>query len=492
MTGHHGRRELLGLLGAAGVWALFGCSPGDGDGTRRTTTIPSPSPRPPGATPGTPTNETMRGWVEEIVAQGVRRPGYPADAWVEDWLLEVFRELGLDDVHAEPVTVTRWEPTHAALTVTPHAGVAFELACFPLPYGPPTGGRGIELDLVPFDPDTPEVAGRAALVDAELARVPSGAVAGFGSAPDDLTRRAHDPDGTFVGEEHVLPHTAQRNRILDPVAAAGAAAFVGALHGHPADEYRYFVPYHGEPGTLPGCWVSDSDGERLRAALAEGPVRIRLVVESTTAQVESRTIVGELPGADERLVLVGSHHDGPWASAVEDATGTALVVAQAAHWAALPDAERPHRLRFVVHAGHMCGGAGHRRYIAEHADDLERVVLAVHLEHAAHDPITDRPVPRWFFTTRHPDLEAAVFDAITAEDLRRSLLVAPDALGENPPTDGAQYHRLGVPIVQLLAAPWYLFDAGDTIDKVDVANLERITRTAARIVKATADRTTWT
>ena len=43
----------------------------------------------------------------------------------------------------------------------------------------------------------------------------------------------------------------------------------------------------------------------------------------------------------------------------------------------------------------------------------------------------------------------------------------------------------------MLAAPWYLFDASDTMDKVDVANLRRITRTVVRIVAATAGRTAW-
>jgi hypothetical protein len=38
------------------------------------------------------------------------------------------------------------------------------------------------------------------------------------------------------------------------------------------------------------------------------------------------------------------------------------------------------------------------------------------------------------------------------------MIVAPDALGPNPRNDAAKRHDLCVPIVQLLAAPWYLFD----------------------------------
>jgi hypothetical protein len=193
--------------------------------------------------------------------------------------------------------------------------------------------------------------------------------------------------------------------------------------------------------------------------------------------------------------MIGSHHDGPWASAVEDGSGIALVLAQAAYWAARPAAERPHRLTFVLHGGHMAGGAGLHAYIDTHRADLERVVLELHLEHAALEVAEDatgaavaldRPVPRWWFTSRNPDLEAAVAGALRAEGLDRSLLLAPDALGPQPPTDGGHYHAAGVPIVNFLAAPFYLFDAMDTMDKIDEDNLVPITRAAIRIVAATA------
>jgi hypothetical protein len=436
----------------------------------------------------------MMGWIEDIVAQGIRRPGYAADEWTSGYAADRFQAMGLD-VHTEPVPVTRWEPHRWSLTVLPAGAAPFELDCTPLPYAAPA--EGLELDLVPHDPASPgAVAGRAALVDARLVRLPPATVAGLGSVPDDHTGRIYDPDGTFPGEEHVLPHTSQRNRIADRVFEAGAAAFVGTLLDHPADSHRYFVPYHGEPLPGPGVWINGTGGRRLHDLLALGPVRVRLTVDATSRPFESRTIVADLPGADDDIVLVGSHHDAPWASAVEDGTGIALVLAQAAHWAAVRRDQRPHHLRFLLHAGHMCGGAGHDAYVRQHAGELERVVLAVHLEHAALDTVErdgrlvpGPSVPRWFFTSRIPALEAGVARAIAAADLRRSMLVAPDALGPRPPTDAAQLHELGVPIVQLLAAPWYLFDAADTLDKVDRHALVPITRAVTDIIGTTTGTT---
>jgi hypothetical protein len=63
--------------------------------------------------------------------------------------------------------------------------------------------------------------------------------------------------------------------------------------------------------------------------------------------------------------------------------------------------------------------------------------------------------------------------------------VAPDAFGDQPPTDGAHYHSEGVPIVNFLAAPFYLFDAMDTLDKIDQESLVPLTRATIRIVEST-------
>ncbi len=70
--------------------------------------------------------------------------------------------------------------------------------------------------------------------------------------------------------------------------------------------------------------------------LDAGPVRIRLHVDSLREQITDHNVVGELPGTDEDTVVIGSHHDGPWSSAVEDASGMALVFALAAYWSKVP------------------------------------------------------------------------------------------------------------------------------------------------------------
>ncbi len=93
------------------------------------------------------------------------------------------------------------------------------------------------------------------------------------------------------------------------------------------------------------------------------------------------------PGPTDSWVIIGSHHDAPWASAVEDGTGIALVLAQAAYWSQVPAADRPHQLMFLLTARpHVPRLASTSAFIAAHGDLLEATVLEVHLS-------TRRPRP---------------------------------------------------------------------------------------------------
>jgi hypothetical protein len=227
--------------------------------------------------------------------------------------------------------------------------------------------------------------------------------------------------------------------------------------------------------------------------LADGTVNARIVVDSVREQVTTHNVIGSLPGASDEFVVIGSHHDGPWVSAVEDASGIALVCAQASYWAKVPAADRPHNMLFLVTSGHMVHGSGTAAFIEQHRAELDNIVLEVHLEHTAREcrgedgklVATDEPEVRWWFTSRNPSLIDAVGDALAHEDLKRSLIMPPDVFGPHPTTDGGFFHLHDVPLVDFLAAPMYLFDSQDTVDKIHEASLEPVTRAAIRIVAST-------
>jgi hypothetical protein len=435
-----------------------------------------------------PSAAKMLAWIEGIVAQGIRRPGYPADRWAEAFITERFREFGLESVRCEPVLLPGWKVEHAALRAWPEGRPAesVELSCFPLPH---TGSGTVEAQLVSLEQASGGSNG-VVFDHLELVQLPQAFVRG-------LATRTHDPDGEFDELVQVLPFGARLQDVLEPALEAGAAAFVGGLTGVPWETCDYYVPYDGVLRDIPAVWVSAASARVLATLLDAGPVTAVVSVRASRDEVETYNVIGELRGPTDEWVVIGTHHDGPWASAVEDGTGIAMLLAQAQAWAAVPASERPHNLMFAAMAGHMVAGAGTAAFIADHPDLLERIVLELHLEHAAaaceangRDLVpTDAPEPRWWFTTQHDDLVDAVHQAIVAEDLRRSFVLPPDVFGATPPTDGGYFHGAGVPLVNFLTAPMYLFDSADTIDKVHVPSLEPVSRAAAHIVAWTGGRT---
>ncbi|HEY9158517.1 M28 family peptidase [Candidatus Binatus sp.] len=443
-----------------------------------------------------PDERTIFGWIETVFARGVRRPGYAADRWTENFCFERFRELGLENVRLEPVTLPYWEPLESVLIVRAD-GRESRIACFSLPHSAATDEAGLDAPLVQWRDETPgAVNGAVALVDVPLMRSPADLplmLAGAVSGEADSSWRRYDPGGTLAGATQVLPFSRHLMAVMDASIAAGAIGFVGVLSDYPGDSNRYYVPYDGVARAILGVWISGSDGARLRRLCDAGRVQGTIVSRAIRHDITSYNVVGELPGADDDSVIVGSHHDGPWASAVEDASGVAMVLAQASYWSRVAPADRPHRLVFLLNAGHMAGGAGVRAFIEQHRTELDRVVLEVHLEHAASEIVerdgglaaSGHPEPRWWFTSRLAPIEAIVREAIAAEHLERSLILPPDVFGPIPTTDGGPFHLVGVPLVNFLTAPFYLFDAIDTLDKIHRPSLTPVTRAAIRIIAST-------
>ncbi|HKN13830.1 MAG TPA: M28 family peptidase [Candidatus Binatus sp.] len=441
-----------------------------------------------------PDERSIFDWIETIFARGVRRPGYSADRWTENFCLERFRQLGLEQVRLEPVTLPYWEPLESVLIVRADDR-ELRIPCFALPHSAATDG--LDAGLVPWRDETPDaVRGAIALVDVPLMRFPAdfpvllaGAVAGEA----DANWRRYDPDSTLTGVNQVLPFNSHFMAVMDAPLAAGALGFIGVLNDYPGNSHRYYVPYDGVARAIPGVWINGSDGGRLRQLCDAGHVQCTLVNRAIRHDIISYNVVGELPGADDDRVIVGPHHDGPWSSAVEDASGVALVLAQASYWSRLAPEERPHRLVFLLNAGHMAGGAGVHAFIDRHRTELTGVVLEVHLEHAANEIVerdgvlvaSGHPEPRWWFTSRLAPLEAIVREAIVAEQLECSLLLPPDVFGPMPTSDGGPFHLAGVPLVNFLTAPFYLFDAMDTLDKIHRLSLVPLTRAAIRIIAST-------
>jgi hypothetical protein len=265
-----------------------------------------------------PDEDQIFGWIEEIFGQGIRRPGSPADRWCVQWVADRFAHLGLD-VHLEPVEVPVWEPDQAEVTMWPtgQPDQAVTVAAFALPYTSPSADLQADVALVTAATDdtgaedgttdtTASVAGRIALEHVELMQVPQHLLR-------DAATAVHDPDGDFDHLIQTLPFGVKVADVIQPAVDAGAAGFIGVLSGMPWETRDYYVPYDAVDRDIPAVWVSRDDGAKLTELTDAGPVQARIHVRATRRIETSHTVFATLSGPTEQHVLIGSHHDGPWA-----------------------------------------------------------------------------------------------------------------------------------------------------------------------------------
>ncbi|MHA1254140.1 MAG: M28 family peptidase [Promethearchaeota archaeon] len=436
-----------------------------------------------------PSTDDMMNWTEEIFNQGIRRPGYPADQWAENWIKEQFEIYNLQDIKFDPIPVNKWEASDAKLKLwlVDNPNEKLEISCFPIPYTSPNNDIEAELSVVS---EESELNGKILVSDLNLFKFPVNMTMVMSGAD-----RYYDPKNEFENLEQTVPFDIRFQEILKPALENNALGFIGILSGYVWDTDKYYVPYDAVERNIPGVWVSRNKGKKIIDFMNKGKVKAKILYDAKISEVISHNITGILPGMSDEWIVIGTHHDGPWNSAVEDASGMALVLAQAKYWSQIPQEQRPFNLMFLMNCAHMTGGTGAEEFVKRNKDFLTKAVAAIHLEHVARDvksengkliPLDD-PTIRWWFTSRILPLEEIVEKAIIEEDLHRSIILPPDNLipgQDKPPTDGGFYHPAGIPFVSFLTAPPYLFDTSDTMDKIHQESFVPITQAVIRIINS--------
>ena len=448
---------------------------------------------------GTPKNGTvdaarMAGWVNTLVGFGIRRPGYAGDNAGAKWIEAEFRRAGLQNVRRDPVRVNRWTPGTCRVTWWSNADPVAKTSvdCFALPFSKPRVGLTATVVL---DDGKNDIKGAIGVVKDQFVEIPQSVLA-------QQALQVVAPKDWVDSDQQPIPFGIRNGDLFSdffgPTTSRGGVGMIGILDGLGID--KYYAPYTGQNVDLPAVWLGQAAGRKLTAAMAAGPTTATIAASASRQIADSSNVVGELPANSDTWVLVGSHHDAPWASAVEDASGIAQVLAQAHHWAAVPAAKRPHKLMFIATAGHMSGAAGSIAVVARYPKILDRTVLEVHLEHIARRAhmtptgleVTNDPETRWWFVTKRPDLQQLVVDALHAGGMNRDLVLPAVGFfgGDAPLSDAAPFSLAGVPVVSLITTPLYLFDPRDTPGKVDNRTTETVRDAATRIIESTRGLTT--
>lgn len=432
----------------------------------------------------------MLQWIETIYDFGIRRPGYPADARTMDFIETKFRELGLENITRQPIEFLSWRPMQWDLTVWLKADPKnrMTLRSYPIPYSKPVDKLIADLSL-----DREDMAGDIWIQDLSLIEMSQASVI------DLFAKSYHDPLNTLEGHIQTSPFTWQlfSRDLFNKAVDGGALGLIGILD-FPWETDQYYVPYDAITIPIPGLWLSKANGERLKSFMTQGEVTAEISLVAESELEVSYNIHAELPATNkDEWIMLGTHHDGPWQSAVEDASGVAMVLAQAEYWSKVPTEERPHNLFFLVNGAHMAGWPGVLTFIEEHLEWIENdLVASIFMEHVAKEAAvvdgrlvpTEQPVVRWFFSNNQI-LDSILAESICLEDIRRAMVMPASGFppgNKRPPTDGGDF-AFHAPIANFLSAPKYLFDPADTMEMIDEDGLVPLSRAIIRVVNRLGD-----
>jgi carboxypeptidase Q len=376
-----------------------------------------------------------------------------------DWIVAEMKRDGLENVRKEPVMVPHWvRGTESAELVKPRA-MALPMLGLGGSVATPPGGITAEVLVV--------------------------------SSFDDLTAHAAEARGKIVVfdvpfSKTADPFTEYGRVVVYRGGGAVAAAKVGAV----AALVRSVTPnsirtphtggmrYDSTTTRIPTAAITVEDAMMLHRMQDRGerPV-VKLVMSAQTLpDAQSHNIVAEIRGSEkpDEVVVMGGHIDS-WdvgAGAMDDAGGSI------AAWEALRTMKRlgirPRRtVRVVLWTNEENGGRGGRGYREQHASEIDKHVLAMESDEGAFSPVG--------FAINDAALDSAGLRRATADMTSIAQLLgainATHIEGGGSDADISPLVASGVPGLSLKTDPsryfWYHHTNGDTVDKLDPAEVAR-------------------
>jgi len=313
-----------------------------------------------------------------IAGVGPRLTGSPGAAAAVDLAVRMMRELGFENVHAEPVSVTRWvrgEKEEAEVLGAASAEAALLHVCA-LGGSDGTPGPGIAAPVAEvrsfeeLDRLGPAARGKIVFFNRAMDRTQTDAFAAYGRAADQRVR------GAVEAARH------------------GAVAVLVRSLTFRVDDFPHtgLMTYEEGVPRIPAAAVSTADADRLSALLGKGgPVVVRLRMSCRTiGPAPSANVVGEIVGMERPrdIVLLGGHLDS-WdlgVGAHDDGAGCAasLEALRLIRAAGL----RPKRtVRAVLFMDEEFGGTGGRFYASAVARAGERHLVVMESDRGGFMPV---------------------------------------------------------------------------------------------------------
>jgi len=400
-----------------------------------------------------------------------RITGTTADSESAEWLADRFRSVGVSDVRIQTLDLLpQWFPQAYRVTVTAGDESLELVSAQPFYRSVGTPPEGLQLEA---------------------------AYAGLGSEADFMGR---DVKGKAVFTYSMLGAPAET--------AWRRAAGKGAAVVFDAQMLPGNMRYQAYPsGTdIPAFTLGGADGMAVRDLIASASpgeavrVDVRLDVDMVP-DLQTALVWATLPGASDETIYLIAHRDGWFDAAGDNASGVASMIELAAHYAKVPQGERPRTIVFVGLDGHHNSGEGAgvgRLWMVGNRERLfAKTALMINAEHPSTVQTTSRPRymgdeifddelvwtntytgQQWYAggPTR-PELEKIASDAFRAF----GVLVYPDPNPRPPAGDLGRFYTF-LPGVATSEFHHYFHTDMETPDTVPWTGLEASTRAYARII----------
>ncbi len=384
------------------------------------------------------------------VEVGQRFAGTAGDRAAVAWAEAKMRELGLENVRTEPVTVPRWVRGEGrGRIVAPYPRELKLIALGGSVGTSETGEAGIEAEVV----EVADLEALEALPDETVA----GKIVFFNKR---MERRR---DGSSYGETVGV-------RSRGPSAAAGKGAAAVLIRSVGTGTHRFphtgALRYADDQPRIPAAALAIPDADILEAQIRRGqPVLVHLFLGSHALEdAVSANVIGEIVGREkpDEIVLIGGHLDS-WdvgSGAIDDGAGCAVSLGAAKLISELDTAPR-RTVRVVLFANEEFGLSGARAYSEVHSEALGKHQLAIESDFGA------GRVWRFAASVR-PEAIASVE---SLAKLLEPLAIVHDRTGARGGADLRFLHSSRVPIADLTQDGTNYFDfhhtEDDTLDKVD-------------------------
>lgn len=388
-----------------------------------------------------------------------RIAGTPYDRMIEDWTAKQFKDIGLEQVRRQEISMQPfWYPNSWETNLIVGGKTTRLATTFPITDTVGTGAEPITAPAVWLGLGTPadfkdrDVRGKAVVLY---------------SAP------------TPGGRDHIARWSGSMMRANQ--AGAAMVLIVMDVPGNVTTE-----PEAGKSTTVPTLTVSMKEGTAIREAIESGAsvsLSVRADIERKP-NMKTGNVWGVLPGMTDENILIMAHTDAMFEGALDNASGIAMMLAIAKHYAAIPKENRRRTITFVTTPDHHHGANGIKWINQNMHDFLARTAVIVNCEHPSQTQTyrlgggimtsTETSARRWF---------VGGSDALRKLALQsfKTFGVAVYARPEGRPGGELQHIYTQAPSFHVIDHVFYHSDI-DTADLVPAYGIEAVARAYLKII----------